>query len=518
METTMRLNPQLLFRILRPWAHVGLLALFLTPGCDSDLEDGFDFVAIVSAGVTATPPADTMLDLFLINPTHGSPYRSYALKLQIFASAADVVVERVTLATADADVSTLFEGSASANEIGAMRFDTDIALLMRDDLDLVVEATINGTRLVDRKVFERRFTGSSIQVTAAVHDNDGTTWLATVSNGLVARRVVERDLYPGVMSVDPYDAGYQGPQSNLVLDVAANDGDIWVATATTGISRRDGATGGWQHFQPPTDDINDDTLINLRETAIALHPFAGGIWVGTLDGLYLFTLNPDPTWTRVADGVVLTMGGDDDQLWVGFAAPAPEAVRESGLAMWSQASSTLLHVSFDASLENLQTTSVTGLGSVTALSSDADGAWVGTPDGLFRVSGDLTVMASSAAATLSSSLAVTALDRSTDGTLWVGTRNECELGQGRLLRLTVDGDAAIVDVEDLTTLRGLVGRDFGSISLVGAQTAIVSTSALVPLTEAPFTASGCEVPDLASQPGGAHFVELGPDAFAVRFH
>jgi|GEM_PF-3388808 len=311
------------------------------------------------------------------------------------------------------------------------------------------------------------------RVTAMAAGPGGTLWTGTLMNGLVGfvggpgGEIVH---YAGVSSVDPYDPSWPGPQSGLVLAVARQgERGLWLGTATTGVSWFDPGADAlaegddvWIHLQPPAPD--DPDLKELRETVMALAPDGDrGLYVGTLDGLWYLRHDGDPaggTWTRLADGLVLTVAPrDDGRVLVGFTTVVTaEGLGESTLAdTWEQAETPLLVLDTGGTPDDRGDDEVdwrwpgnaTG---VLALDLRPGGAVVGTDRGLYgwledEVEDPIVGLLEVADA----SLAVTSLADAGDG-VWVAARSACDPTAGLLARaqldlLAEDPVAAVVPVD-----------------------------------------------------------------------
>ncbi len=378
---------------------------------------------------------------------------------------------------------------------------------------------------------------SALHALAAVRATDGTTWLATPHHGLVGvtsdGRVIE---YAGVASADPWDPAAHGPQSGLVLALApAGARALWVSSAVTGISWFD--PGGdamlraddvWIHGQPAA---TPPLAGELAQTAIAIAPDptdVNGLWVGTLNGLYhARRAGGQIDFARIADGFAMSVSVDSyGRVWAGFStqvmieAPAEDNEVGGTSVPLMPAVGALLVVTpgsdpHDPSSADLRW-ALEDEDAVTALITDATGAWVGTPYGVGRVSDDALTLEPVPAITFDDELAVVDLEPTSDG-FWLAARAECEVDRGRLLRVQLDDDGAIEAVVDHSAT-GFGEHDFAWVHALPTGELLVSTLVPVPngLTGdlAP-TARGCQMAPATER--SADLYVLSPDGRARRF-
>lgn len=454
-------------------------------------------LAIEAEGdLISSPPSDQFLGVFVLGPDHASPLRSYALKFHIESQGSTRIAE-IALLDGDMIVASLFSGNASVSDANSATYPVDHDTLTRGDLLVRVTAWQGGERNEAVAELPAFAGGVSIQPTSATRTDDGRLWVSTARDGLVAASPESAVHYPGVASADAYDPAYAGPQSDLVLDVTSHGNDVWIATATTGVSRL--SADGWRHAQPPTNDLGEDfNGKEARETATAIVADADGAWVGTLDGLYRLDTRAEPwVWSRVADGPVLALSVSGDSLWAGFSTPILVDASDPNSDVWLGAQATLLRHTIATGESTYFET-----GAITALEADPAGAWVGTPDGLLRAEGETLVEVSDDLG-LPAVLAVTDLDLEPDGTtLWVAARDECRLGSGLLLKATAHADGTFSDIVDFSEVAGLVGRDFTMVEALGDGDALISTVVVLAFGNT-FTSSGCAIEGLQQQQGGA---------------
>jgi ligand-binding sensor domain-containing protein/signal transduction histidine kinase len=235
----------------------------------------------------------------------------------------------------------------------------------------------------------------------------------------------------------------QGLSQNTVTALAQDSsGNVWIGTQN-GLNRFDGFSV--KVFRPDKQQAN--TLSDNFITSLAIDA-SGIIWVGTLNGLNRF----DPTQGKFSAittmplraagyDVVLSLHMDKhNRLWVGT---------DRGVALWHEESQQLTIWQ-----EPLQDNTHQN---ITALASDDDTLWVGTPQGLKRYD-----MASKAEITLESfpqqHASVMALYHDPTGQLWLGLEHE-----GLLLR-SADGNTwqhIALDTYD----NGVVSKEIRSITM-----------------------------------------------------
>ncbi len=376
----------------------------------------------------------------------------------------------------------------------------------------------------------------ALHALAATRTADGTTWLATPHHGLVGvasdGRVID---YVGVASADPWDPAAQAPQSGAVLAlVPAGERALWVSSAATGISWFDPGSDVllrsddvWTHGQPTaTPKLADE----LAQTAIAIAADPtddNGLWVATLNGLYhARRVGGRIDFARIADGFAMSLSVDPyGRIWAGFStqvmiyAPSDNDQVGSAVAPLTPAAGALLVVTpgsdpHDPSSADLRW-ALEDEDAVTALITDATGAWVGTPYGLGRVSDDALTLQATPAITLGAELAVVDLEPTSDG-FWLSARAECEVDRGRLLRVQLDDAGAIEAVVDHSAA-GFGERDFAWVHALGNGELLVST--LVPVIsalagDAP-TSRGCEIAPATAR--SADLYVLSPEGRASPF-
>lgn len=384
---------------------------------------------------------------------------------------------------------------------------------------------------------------------SALQAADGTTWSATVHHGLVGvTRTGQTVRYAGVATSDPWDPSARGPQSDTVLALApAGPRAMWLATAATGLSwfdpgpdARDRRDDVWVHGQPlvsagppaGTPKLADE----LAQTALALAPDPrdpDGVWVATLDGLYHARRNATAVeLARMADGPALAVAVDDEGLvWAGFSTQAVfrlPADEGSGLGpdatvLRPPAEGALLVLDpgvdpHDAS-DDGRVWAMADEDAVTAVLPELGRTWIGTPYGVVRAAFRQTRVSLEPAPALLDlgDTAVTALAPARDG-LWIATRGECALGEGKLVHAQTDVAGDLVAATDLSTA-GFGERDFASVRELASGAVLVST--LVPrltsfvLPEGTVTtARACE--GLLPTPQSADLYELAPDGGGLR--
>ena len=206
----------------------------------------------------------------------------------------------------------------------------------------------------------------------------------------------------------------QGLSQNTVTALAQDSsGNVWIGTQN-GLNRFDGFSV--KVFRPDKQQAN--TLSDNFITSLAIDQ-QGIIWVGTLNGLNRF----DPTQGQFSSittmplrasgyDVVLSLHIDKhNRLWVGT---------DRGVALWQEQAQQLT-IWQESQQDDTQQ-------NITALSSDDDTLWVGTPQGLKRYD-----IASKTEIPLQSfpqqDASVMALYRDPTGQLWLGLEHE-----GLLLR------------------------------------------------------------------------------------
>ncbi len=359
----------------------------------------------------------------------------------------------------------------------------------------------------------------------AVEGADGTLWTATPTLGLRGFTASGDTVrYDGIDAAEAYLPTAAEPQSDMVLAIApAGPRALWLATAVTGLSRLDPgadalatADDDWSHGQPegalvvPSTGESSVTELaaNLAQTAVALAPDPvddAVVYAATLDGLYRAVhTGSSLALTRLADGPALAVAVAGGHVYAGFTQQI-DVSEPSNAAFGPAPKGALLDLDLATSGATWRLQDEDAVTSLVVV----DGiVYAGTPRGL------LAVTAKDATPVLDAQvkgLAVTALAPSRDGGFWVGTRDECAVNRGALLRVHVV-DGALTAVEDLSE-RGFGERDFTAIRELSGGRVFVSTFVLG-LKVAMSTASGCEAPVARVRSADAYV--LGLDGQATR--
>ena len=237
---------------------------------------------------------------------------------------------------------------------------------------------------------------ASASVLAIFEDREGNLWVGTESNGL---QILRDQRFQTLTTRDGL------PSDNVTTIVQDGAGMLWVGTAGKGVTALKPGTTQQARIFGVRDGLLSDVILSLAAAN-------GDLWVGTADGLSRIRRGAVTSFTS-ADGLpddfIRSLHADEDgSLWIGT---------RRGVTHWSKPGE------LDAGLMKTYTTA-NGLGSnmVGAMARDAHGdLWIATFAGLSRLhQGVLTNFTT--AQGLSSNV-ITAILVRANGSLLVGTQD-----------------------------------------------------------------------------------------------
>ncbi len=245
-------------------------------------------------------------------------------------------------------------------------------------------------------------------VAAVLRSRDGLIWVGT------RRGLSRHDPHVPVLTV-PTGLGAPGGMSDAVVGaiLAGGDGRVWAAVEYAGVEVFDPAVGRVAALRP--DPARPDTALPTRDIVALVPDPDGGVWAGSLDGLYRIDAQaaavarvplalPDPS----PEAPTLQVLGRD--LWIGAPRGLVRHDRGTGADR----------------LYPLDPANPARSGGINAILPRPDGRlWVGSAEGLFLVSPDGApperMLPDRRAPGSLSHRFVTALAWDRSGRLWVGT-------------------------------------------------------------------------------------------------